>query len=183
MGKSDTWCGEVCDHYGTKYHNLIFMLHYRRGTSFRLTSIYFVSSVVLEQFETVDEAIALIASAPCLENLIFWSVQCDDTTCNYALQANAPPLRRIQIDMKNPLTAAIINWFCRCYPTPSVHTLVIDEFTGFYIPTMCNFIRHLGSALENLTISCPFFESDCKCYFYLLCRFKKVYNNSLNSCS
>jgi hypothetical protein len=59
----------------------------------------------------------------------------------------------------NPLTAAIyiINWFCRCYSTPSVHTLVIDEMTVFYRPTMCNFIRHLGSALENLTISCSFF--------------------------
>ena len=173
MGKSDR-CEKVCDQYGTKYYNFIFMLFYRKAPSPFLSScprfIYFdLICFILEQFETVDEAITLIASAPCLENLIFWSVLCDDDSiCNYTSQANAPPLRRIQIDM-NPLTAAIIKWFCRCYPTPSVHTLVIDEFTGLYIPTMCNFIRHLGSSLENLTISCPFPESDCESFCYLLC--------------
>ena len=136
--------------------------------------------ILLEQFETVDDAVTLIASAPCLENLIFWSVQCDDdgsNTWNYSSsQAIPPPLGRIQIDM-NPLTDVILNWVCHCYPTPIVHTLVIDEFTELYIPTMCNFIRYLGSTLENLTISCPFPESDRKyiylrTFFILFCRFK-----------
>jgi hypothetical protein len=47
-----TPCSSVCEHYGNKHYNLIV------------------------QSETVDGAVDFIASAPCLENLIFWSVQC-----------------------------------------------------------------------------------------------------------
>ena len=108
---------------------------------------------ILEQFETVDQAVDFIASAPLLENLRFSSVGCSES-CNYSSQAIAPPLRRIRFEL-DPLVNNLMDWFCRSCPTPSVHTLDLNRLASLdNIPTVCNFIRHLGSALENLLISC-----------------------------
>ena len=108
---------------------------------------------ILEQFETVDQAVDFIASAPCLEDIQFSSVGCIES-CNYSSQAIAPPLRKIRFG-PDPLLDNLMDWFCRSRPTPSVHTLDINQLTSRdNIPTVCNFIRHLGSALENLMISC-----------------------------
>ena len=119
------------------------------ATVFRFTSIYFVSSAILEQFETVDQAVDFTASASCLEDIKFRSVGCSES-CNYSSHAIALPLRQIRFEV-NPLVDDIMDWFCRRHPTPSVHTLVITIGNTFDV---CNFIRHLGSALENLSISC-----------------------------
>jgi hypothetical protein len=114
--------------------------------------------MILEQFETVDQAIDFIASAPCLEDIQFWDVVSSvgySESSRYSSQAIAPPLRQIKFDPV-PLLDNIMDWFCRCHPTPSVHTLEIDglEIDGLATDdNICNFIRHLGSALENLTIS------------------------------
>ena len=118
---------------------------------------FFVSSAILEQFETVDQAVDFIASAPCLEDIMFTNVGCSKD-CNHSSQAIAPPLKRFRCE-PDPLVINIMEWFCRCYPTPSLHTLeIIDLTMDDNIPTVCKFIRHLGSALENLTISC--YDSD-----------------------
>ena len=111
----------------------------------------------MEQFETVDQAVDFIASAPCLKYISLWGVSCSES-CNYSLKAVkavAPPLREIKIE-PSPLVVCLMDWFCRCHPTPSVHTLNIDLLDSpiDIIPTACNFIRHLGSSLEHLVISC-----------------------------
>ena len=122
------------------------------ATVFHLTSIHFVSSAILEQFETVDQVVDFISSAPCLQDILFWDISCCENS-NYSSQAIAPPLKHIKCNL-DPLVDNILDWFCRCHPTPSVHTLkIIRLTTGVSIPTVCKFIRHLGSALENLTIS------------------------------
>jgi hypothetical protein len=118
---------------------------------FALSSIHFVSSAILEQFETVDQALDFIASAPCLEVIKFWDVGSSENS-NYSSQAIAPPLRQITFE-PGPLLDNIMDWFCRCHPTPSVHTLKILFRLS---DNICNCIRHLGSALENLTI--PIFD-------------------------
>ena len=107
----------------------------------------------MEQFETVDQAVDFIASAPFLEDLAFSSVGCSES-CKYSSQAIAPPLRRIKFK-PGPLVNNLMDWFCRSCPTPSVHTLDLNRLASLdNIPTVCNFIRHLGSALEDLLISC-----------------------------
>ena len=118
-------------------------------TVFSLTFINFIFE--FKQFETVEQAIDLIASVSCLQNIKFWRVGCHENVCNYSSQAIVPPLKRIQFDA-DPLLDSIMNWICRCHPTPSVHTLVVSELAD--APTLCNFIRYLGSALEDLTILC-----------------------------
>ena len=108
---------------------------------------------ILEQFETVDQAVDFIASAPWMEDIAFSSVGCSES-CSYSSQAIAPPLRRIRFE-PNPLVIILMDWFCRSRPTASVRTLDIYRLRSVdNIPTVCNFIRHLGSALENLLISC-----------------------------
>ena len=57
--------------------------------------------------------------------------------------------------MPDPLVDNLLDWFCRCRPTPSVQTLDINGLASTDdIPTVCNLIRHLGSSLEHLLISC-----------------------------
>jgi hypothetical protein len=108
----------------------------------------------LEQFETVDQAVDFIASAPCLEDIDLWRMGCSKS-CNYSSKAVAPPLREIRLLSRSPLVDNLMDWFCRCRPTPSVHTLDIDRLASAdNIPTVCNLIRHLGSSLEHLMISC-----------------------------
>ena len=108
----------------------------------------------MEQFETVDQAVDFIASAPCLDDIGLWSVGCSQGCNNYSSKAVAPPMREIKIE-PSALVDFLMDWFCRCHPTPVVHTLDIDEFTSAdNIPTVCNLIRHLGSSLEHLMISC-----------------------------
>jgi hypothetical protein len=147
-----TGCKKQVDHYVTKPHILRSFILYRTQLFFALSSIYFVSSAILEQFETVDQAVDFIASASCLEDIQFWSVSSSvgySESSKYSSQAIAPPLKQITFDSE-PLLDNIMDWFCRSQPTPSVHTLkIVRPSTGdnFY-----NFIRHLGSALENLTI-------------------------------
>jgi hypothetical protein len=114
----------------------------------RYPSIHFVSSAILEQFETVDQAVDFIAFAPCLEVIEFWAVCCSENS-NYSSKAVAPPLRQLN-SKPGPLLDNIMDWFCRCHPTPSVHTLEIYQLAAG--DNLCNFIRYLGSALENLTI-------------------------------
>jgi hypothetical protein len=118
---------------------------------FALFSIHFVSSAILEQFETIDQALDFIASAPCLEGNQICDVGSSagySKSSNYSSQAIALPLRQITF-VSDPLPR-IIDWFCRCHPTPSVHTVQIHGL-GMG-DNIYNFIRHLGSALENLTI-------------------------------
>ncbi|KAF8513553.1 hypothetical protein BU17DRAFT_95237 [Hysterangium stoloniferum] len=107
-------------------------------------------------FESVDQAFELIASAPSLENLLLWSVNYDDS-CNYSPQDRAPPLKRIQFDA-DPFTSNLMDWFCRCHPTPNVHTFMVSGISVNDIPAVCGHIRHLGSALKNIAISCPGFD-------------------------
>ena len=122
------------------------------ATVFRFTSD-FVSSAILEQFETVDQAVDFIASASCLEDIKLMSTGCR-VSRNHSSQAIAPPLRQIWYEADD-FTEYIMDWFCRCHPTPSVHTLgILQLSSNDNISTACKFIRHLGSALENLTISC-----------------------------
>ena len=74
-------------------------------------------------------------------------------SCNHSSQAIAPPLRRIRCD-GGPFLKYLMDWFCR-HPTPSVHTLeILRLHTDVDISAARKFIQHLGSALENLTISC-----------------------------
>jgi hypothetical protein len=147
------------EHNVSKSHILNFSLLYRTQLFFALFSIHFVSSAILEQFETVDQAIDFIASAPCLEDIQLRNVDSSvgyRESFNYSSQAIAPPLRQITIKVDsnlNPLLDIIIVWFCRCHPTPSVHTLEINHLATD--DNLCNFIRNLGSALENLTICGP----------------------------
>jgi hypothetical protein len=109
----------------------------------------------LEQFENVGQAVDFIASAPFLEDILIWTV-CSSVGCsessNYSSQAIAPPLRLIRFE-PDPLVDNIMDWFCRHHLTPSVHTL--DIYRLALNDSICNFIRHLGSALENLTIWGP----------------------------
>jgi hypothetical protein len=147
------------------------------ATVFRFTSIHFVSSAILEQFETVDQAVDLIASAPCLEGIKLVCTHCfGSRNPSHLSQAIAPPLRRIWYEANNS-TEYIMDWFCRCHPTPSVHTLEIDQLSSNdNVSTACKFIRLLGSALENLTISCieiPFRSSKYISDPY--CKFNKFY--------
>ena len=124
----------------------------RYATFFCSTSIHFVSSAILEQFETVNQAINFIAASPCLEDITLESVHCE--SCNYSSQAIPPTLKRIKFERLTPLDI-IMDWIHRCHPTPSVHTLEILRLCeDDDIPIVCKFIRHLGSALENLTIGC-----------------------------
>jgi hypothetical protein len=143
-----TRCEKQVDHYVTKPHIFRSLNLYRTQLFFALSSIHFVSSAILEQFETVDQALDFIASAPCLEVIQYWDVRCSESS-NYSSQAIVPPLRQIRFK-PDLLLDIIMDWFCRCHPTPSVHTLEIDQLpTG---DNIYNFIRYLGSALENLTI-------------------------------
>ena len=97
--------------------------------------------------------IDLIASASRLENIHIWDARCH-TPCQYLSNAIAPPLRRIALDIDTfRFTEYLMDWFCRCHPTPSVQTLLIDGvILPTHIPTVCNFIRYMGAALENLEI-------------------------------
>ena len=95
----------------------------------------------------------LIASASCLENIHIWDARCYGSY-DYSSQAIVPPLKQISFDV-NRVTERLMNWFCRCCPTPSVHTLLLNGINRVAnMPTICNFIRHMGSALENLEICC-----------------------------
>jgi hypothetical protein len=108
--------------------------------------------MILEQCETVDQAIDFIASAPCLEDIEFWGVSscvgCSESS-NYSSQAIAPPLSKIRFE-PDPLLDNIMDWFCHCHPT--IHTLEIVGLLTGASDNIYNFIRHLGSALEDLTI-------------------------------
>jgi hypothetical protein len=147
-----TGCEKEVEHYVTKSHILRSFKLNCTQLFFALSSIYLVSSAILEQFETVDQAVDFIASAPCLEDIQFWSVSSSvgySESSNYSSQAIGPPLRQISFD-SDPLLDNIMDWFCRCHPTPSVHTLeIIHISTG---DNIYNFIRYLGSDLENLAI-------------------------------
>ena len=108
---------------------------------------------ILGQFESVDRAVDFVASAPCLEDIGLSNVRCSKS-CDYSSRAFAPPLRRIRFE-PGPLVDNLMDWFCRSRPTPNVHTLDINRLAlDDNIPTVCNLIRHLGSALEHLMISC-----------------------------
>ena len=114
-------------------------------------SLYLDSFATLEQFETVNQAIDFIAAAQCLEDITLEGVHCSES-CNYSSQAIVPPLRRIMF--RTPLDN-IMDWICRCHPTPSVRSLEIRRIDkDNEITIICKFIRHLGSALENLAIAC-----------------------------
>jgi hypothetical protein len=108
-------------------------------------------------FETVNQVVDFIASAHCLEDIDLSDVGCSES-CNYSSQAVAPPLRSIRYK-PGPLGDNLMDWFCRCRPTPSVHTLDIHRLAlADNIPTVCNLIRHMGSALEHLMISLTDFD-------------------------
>ena len=111
-----------------------------------------LSSAMLEQFETVNQAIDFIAAAPRLEDIALDSIHCSESS-NYSSQAIPPPLKWIKFERVTPLDI-IMDWIRRCLPTPSVHALEILRLCeDDDIPIVCKFIRHLGPALENLTIS------------------------------
>ena len=127
------------------------------------TSIHFVSSAVLEQFETVDQAVDFIASAPRLEDIVFESIVCSES-CHYSSQAIAPPLRQIRCDADPLVVDTIMDWFCRCHTKSVVKTMDIYGFQrNFNVSTVCKFIRHQGSALMDLMISCSNFKVLSKC--------------------
>ena len=95
----------------------------------------------------------LLRPPPCLEDIALESVHCSES-CNYSSQAIPPPLKGIKFERVTPLDT-IMDWICRCHPTPSVCSLEIRRIDkDNEITIICKFIRHLGSALENLEIAC-----------------------------
>ena len=151
------------------------------ATVFRFTSIRFVtfvSSAILEQFETVDQAVDFFASAPCLEDVVLMITTGCCVSRNRSSQAIAPPLRRIWCEADD-FTDYIMDWFCRCHPTPSIHALgIVQLFSNKNISAACKFIRHLGSALENLTISCNETRFPSKYISDPYCKFNSFYQLS-----
>ena len=110
----------------------------------------------MKQFETVDQAFDFTASAPCLKDIGLWEISCCESceSRNYSSKAVAPSFREVEFE-PSPLVDCLIEWFCRCHPTPSVHTLDIYRLASVdNILTVSNLIRHLGSSLEHLVIWC-----------------------------
>lgn len=113
--------------------------------------------IVYNQFDSLDEAVQIIASAPLLNKLILvGSTFAQNTISDTA--PTAPNIKSLEVDRGEHLSP-FLAWLRSSHTVPCVDSLAIGWSHTADLPPICAYIEDIGASLKDLSLEPNFIDN------------------------